>query len=277
MFLIAAAWVQVSVGLLPLQKLRTGLEAVRLGRVRRLNPHVPSELHPLVGEINRLLDAQETELERARARAADLAHGLRTPLTALSVMAQELRGGGQLELANDMEHHLRGLEQHVERELTRSRIAAGAQINRRTSLSGTMSGLVKTLCKLPGSDAIDWRIDCTDDLVAAVEETDLAEILGNLMDNARKWAHSVIAIAARHCGREIEILVEDDGVGIPMGDRSRVLNRGIRLDERVSGTGLGLTIANEIVEAYNGRLELGSSQLGGLRLSVILPSHGGTN
>jgi len=269
--LIGAAWVQVSVGLAPLENVRTGLEAVRLGEARRLNADVPSELQPLVAETNRLLDAQETALVKARARAGDLAHGLKTPLTALTMLADGLRNDGQPGLAKDIEHHLQGLGRHVERELARSRIAAGAQTTR-TLLEPTVSGLVKTISRLPRGDGIEWCIDSPVGLSAAVDEVDLAELLGNLMDNARKWTRSVVTITARRRDREVEILVEDDGTGIPERDRSRVLDRGIRLDKRVPGNGLGLTIAKDIVEAYDGKLDLGHSEMGGLRVSLVLPA-----
>jgi signal transduction histidine kinase len=269
--LIGAAWVQVSVGLAPLEKVRTGLEAVRLGDARRLDADVPSELQPLVAETNRLLDAQETAMVKARARAGDLAHGLKTPITALAMLAEGLRNDGQSGLAHDIEHQLQGLGRHVERELARSRIAAGAKAVR-TLLEPTLAGLVKTISKLPRGDGIAWCIDSPDGLSAAVDEVDLAEILGNLMDNARKWARSVVSVTVRRRGREIEVLVEDDGRGISEHDRARVLNRGIRLDERVPGSGLGLTIAKEIVEAYNGNLDLADSDIGGLRVSLVLPA-----
>lgn len=269
--LIAAAWIQVSVGLAPLEKVRTGLEAVRLGEAHRLDTNVPSELEPLVAETNRLLDAQETALIKARARAGDLAHGLKTPLTALTMLAEGLRSDGQAGLALDIDHHVRGLGRHVERELARSRIAAGAQAAR-SLLGPTVSGLVKTISKLPRGDGIDWSVDSPVGLSAAVDEVDLAEVLGNLLDNARKWTRSLVTVTARRRGREIEVWVEDDGSGIPEHERARVLNRGIRLDERVPGSGLGLTIAKEIVEAYNGKLDLGNSAIGGLRVSLILPS-----
>ena len=269
--LIGAAWVQVSVGLAPLEKVRTGLEAVRLGEARRLDADVPSELQRLVAETNRLLEMQETALVKARARAGDLAHGLKTPLTSLTMLADGLRNDGQPGLAHDIEHHLLGLGRHVERELARSRIAADAQ-TARTLLEPTVSGLVKTISRLPRGDGIDWCIDTPPGLAAAVDEVDLAEVLGNLMDNARKWTQSMVAVTVRRRGREVEIMVEDDGAGIPERDRSRVLNRGIRLDERVPGTGLGLTIAKEIVEAYNGKLDLGHSEIGGLRVSLVLPA-----
>jgi signal transduction histidine kinase len=269
--LIAAAWVQVSVGLTPLEKIRFGLEAVRLGEARRLDADVPQELQPLVAETNRLLDAQETALVKARARAGDLAHGLKTPLTALSMLADGLRNNGQTAPAHDIQGHIECLARHVERELARSRIAAGT-LTKRTLLEPTVSGLVKTISRLPRGDGIEWRVSSPPGLSAAVDEVDLAEILGNLMDNARKWTQSVVAITMERRGHEVEVLVEDDGAGIPERDRPRVLNRGIRLDERVPGSGLGLTIAKDIVEAYNGKLDLDRSDFGGLRVSLVLPA-----
>jgi signal transduction histidine kinase len=159
----------------------------------------------------------------------------------------------------------------VERELARSRIAAGT-LTKRTLLEPTVLGLVKTISRLPRGDSIEWRVNSPPGLSAAVDEVDLAEILGNLLDNARKWTQSVVAIKMERKGHEVEVLVEDDGAGIPKRDRPRVLNRGIRLDERVPGSGLGLTIAKDIVEAYNGKLDLDRSDFGGLRVSLVLPA-----
>jgi signal transduction histidine kinase len=229
------------------------------------------ELQPLVVETNRLLDVQETALVKARARAGDLAHGLKTPLTALGMLTDGLRNNGQAGLAQDIQGHLQCLGQHVERELARSRIAAGAQ-TKRTLLEPTVSGLVKTISRLPRGDSIEWHVSGLPGLSAAVDEVDLAEMLGNLMDNARKWTKSVVAVTMDRRDHEIEVRIEDDGAGIPERDRPRVLNRGIRLDERVPGTGLGLTIAKEIVEAYNGRLDLGRADIGGLRVSLMIPA-----
>src|SRR5262249_41365014 len=154
-------------------------------------------------------DAQETALIKARARAGDLAHGLKTPLTALTMLAEGLRNDGQAGLAQDIDHHVRGLGRHVERELARSRIAAGAQATR-SLLGPTVSGLVKTISKLPRGDGIDWSVDSPVGLSAAVDEVDLAEVLGNLLDNARKWTQSMVAVTVRRRGREIEVWVDDD-------------------------------------------------------------------
>ena len=269
--LSAAAWVQVLVGLRPLEVLRTGLENIRLGKARRLSDEVPSELQPLVNETNRLLEGQEKAIEAARARAGDLAHGLKTPLTALTVLAGKLREEHKTGFAGELEQQLNGLSKHVERELTRSRIAAGTAVAQRTSVEPIVGRLFRMMKKLPRGDAIDWSLDCEPELIAPVEEADLAEILGNLLDNARKWARSEVAITARSIAENVELSIDDDGPGVPETDRARVMRRGTKLDENVPGWGLGLNITKTVVEAYGGQMVLDSSFRGGLAVRLSLP------
>ena len=269
--LIAAAWAQVLLGLRPLEGLRTGIENIRVGKARRLSDKVPSELQPLVAETNRLLEGQEKAIESARARAGDLAHGLKTPLTALVTLAGRLREAGKASFADELEQQLKGLNKHIERELTRTRIAAGTTIPQRTSVEPIVGRLFRTMEKLPRGDQIDWRLNCEPNLIAPVEEVDLAEILGNLLDNARKWARSEVGITARSVADNVELLVDDDGPGVAETDRVVVMRRGTRLDESVPGTGLGLNITKTVVEAYGGSMVLDSSVRGGLSVRLTLP------
>jgi len=269
--LIVAASVQVMVGLRPLEVLRTGIENIRVGKARRLSDQVPSELQPLVSETNRLLEGQENAIESARARAGDLAHGLKTPLTALNALVRKLREVEKKDFADELEQQLKGLNKHIERELTRTRIAAGTTIPQRTSVEPIVKRLFRTMERLPRGDEIDWRLICEPNLVAPVEEADLAEILGNLLDNARKWARSEIGITARSLADSVELLIDDDGPGVPEADRVHVMRRGTRLDESVPGWGLGLNITKAVVEAYGGQMALDSSALGGLSVRLTLP------
>jgi signal transduction histidine kinase len=270
--LAAAAWAQVSVGLRPLEVLRTGLQNIRLGNSRRLSDKVPTEVQPLVVETNRLLEAQENAIEAARARAGDLAHGLKTPLTALTALAAKLREEHKADLASEIEHYVKGLSMHVERELTRTRIAASATLAQKTPVKSIVSRLFRTMEKLPRGDQIDWGLDCEAELTAPVEEADLAEILGNLLDNARKWARSEVNIAARSIGESVELLIEDDGPGVQEADHARVMRRGMRLDESVPGSGLGLAITKSVVEAYGGKMALEKSGRGGLSVRLGFPA-----
>jgi signal transduction histidine kinase len=271
LLLIGAAWVQVHVGLRPLEVLRQGLHSIRMGKARRLSGEVPSEVRPLVEETNRLLEGQEKAIDAARARAGDLAHGLKTPLTVLSVMAGKLREEHKIELASELEQHLKGLTGHVERELSRSRIAASLTRPQIATVAPIVGRLFRTMEKLPRGEYIDWSLDCPAELTAPVEEGDLAEILGNLLDNARKWARSEVRISARTQADNVELTIDDDGPGVPESDRARVMGRGARLDESVPGSGLGLDIVKAVVEAYGGELNLSNSTNGGLSVRLNLP------
>jgi signal transduction histidine kinase len=274
--LIVAAWAQVSLGLHPLELLRTGIENVRVGNARRLSDDVPREVQPLVAETNRLLDAQEKAIEAARARASDLAHGLKTPLTALAMVAQRLRQQQEFAFAGELELQLKGLNAHIERELSRTRIAANTMVAQRTLVHPLVTRLLRTMEKLPRGDHLDWKLHCATGLVVPVEEVDLAEVLGNLLDNARKWARSEVTVTAvRSTTGDLELLIEDDGPGVSESDRAHVMRRGARLDESVPGSGLGLNIARAIVEAYGGKMALEGSASGGLRIRLNLPRQPG--
>jgi signal transduction histidine kinase len=271
--LMIAAWLQVSVGLRPLELLRRGLEHIRTGKANRLETNHPAELKPLIAEMNRLLEAQELAVEQARSRSADLAHGLKTPLTAIAVMLEKLKVTGHAGLARDIALQLSRMNAHVERELARARIAANVRVARRqTKVQPIVANLMRTMEKLPGGDALEWRSSIDPELAVFVDQTDLEEVLGNLLDNARKWSRTRVAIGAREFdGKVVGISVEDDGNGIAPQHTTSVLHRGIRLDEGMPGTGLGLTIVKDMVEAYGGRIELASSGLGGLCVQLSLP------
>ncbi|MBR0679478.1 sensor histidine kinase [Roseomonas eburnea] len=273
--LITAAWVQVAVGLRPLGELRRRLAAVRAGREARLGAAgFPDEVRPLATEVDTLLDAQDTALARARARAADLAHGLKTPLTVLAADARELRERGEGGIAEEIEAVTEAMRRHVERELARARTApeGGGHYAAPAQVAWQV---VDVLRRTPRGQALDWDIAIPAGLVIAVDAQDLAEILGNLAENAAKWARSRIRIAGRRddaADAAVLLLVEDDGPGIPEDEAERALARGERLDATKPGAGLGLAIVGDLVEAHGGWLRLDrSASLGGLRAEIRLP------
>ena len=270
--LIAATWVQVKVGLQPLEALRSGLARIREGDIRRLSADVPKEVEPLVAETNRLLDEQDRAIEKARSRAGDLAHGLKTPLTALTILAQHLREEGRSQSAEEIDIHLKSLTTHVERELARSRIAARAGVSRRAQLKPLLARVVHTISRLPKSADLDWSVQCPQFVTAIIDETDLAEVLGNVLDNARKWAANRVSVEVAVTNSIVSMVVSDDGPGIAESNHASVLRRGIRLDESKPGHGLGFSIANEIVEAYRGEIALAKSCWGGLAVQITLPA-----
>ncbi len=281
--LILASWLQVRIGLAPLNGLRLGVRAVRSGTARRLSGGHPDEVMPVVDEVNALLDAQDEAIERARAWTADLAHGLKTPLVALAADAERLRALGQPVLADDLEQLAQSMRRRVDRELIRGRVRARAA--QRSGVAGataagateaglgdTLDAVLRTLARTPGGAAVDWDLECAPDLRVAMAAEDLTELLGNLLENAAQWARARVRIRAAvpHAGL-VELRVEDDGPGVPPESLAALGQRGLRLDERTRGSGLGLAIAQDICEAYGGTLSFASSaSLGGLAIRLHL-------
>lgn len=273
-FLIVAAWGQVTVGLRPLDALRRRLALVRAGRAARLGTAFPDEVRPLASEVDHLLDAQEAAIARARARAADLAHGLKTPLTVLHADAEELRARGEVQIAEEIETVAGGMQRHVERELARARAGIRAGAGPAQPMRPVVEQVVDVLRRTPRGQDLLWTLDLADGLASPVDPQDLAEIVGNLAENAAKWARHAVSIAGRQEGRAVVLAVEDDGPGIPGEQVDTALARGRRLDESQPGSGLGLAIVSDVVEAYGGALALQPSLLGGLRAEIRLPAAG---
>lgn len=270
-FLIAAAWVQVIVGLRPLDGLRQRLADVRAGGSRRLGTEFPDEVRPLASELDHLLDAQEASIARARTRAADLAHGLKTPLTVLAADAEELRNRGETEVGNEIATITDGMRRHVDRELARARAGLPARTGAPRPVRPVVEQVVGVLRRTPRGHALEWMIDVPAELASPADAQDLTEILGNVADNAVKWAAGKVRISGRREHASIVLSVEDDGPGVPDERIATVLTRGGRLDEAQPGTGLGLAIVGDLAEAYGGALTLGRSPLGGLSAVIRLP------
>ncbi len=262
--LALATSVQVLLGLRPLDRLRSGVARIRSGESRRLQVDVPVEVLPLVEEVNGLLDARDREIERSRGRAADLAHGLKTPLAALLADAERLRERGELDLARDIEAVGEAMSRHVDRELARARVQGSGSRGTATAteLEPLLRSLVAILARTPDGQRISYEIAVPEGTKLPLARTDLAEVLGNLLDNATRHARARIRIAF---GPDGGVAVEDDGPGIAATQRLKVTERGMRLDQRGEGAGLGLAIVQEVLEAYGWRLELGTSELGGLK------------
>jgi len=270
--LTVAAWLQVSVGLRPLEAVRRGVNAIRSRHRRRLEGGFPDEVMPLVSEVNDLLEAQESAIERARKRAGDLAHGLKTPLTVLAGDARKLRDRGEGEIAGEIEDLARSMQHHIDRELTRTRIAQEVGREKLEADLGAVVGkLVATLRRTPRGEALAWALTLPEGLKVAIEPADLAEVAGNLLENAVKWGKSRVRVSARQDGGTAILLIVDDGEGVPDELMAALGRRGARLDEQVPGTGLGLAIAKEILEAYDGNLELSNDPGGGLTVTARFP------
>lgn len=271
-FLIAATGIYLVYGLRPLETVRREVNAIRSGEKSRFSENVPSEVQPLSEELNALLDAQQAALQRARNRAADLAHGLKTPLTALSGDARRLREKGEDEIAADVDQAVDIMNRHVAREMARARIRnAGTIRSARIPLAATLMPLIETLRRTPAGENIDWRMTIAADIGIAMDRDDLIECMGNLLENAMRYAKSVVLLEASAIPEGLRLTVEDDGPGLGEEQCRSIQERGHRLDES-GGAGLGLAIVHDVLEAYDARLTLDRGSLGGLRVIVDLPT-----
>jgi signal transduction histidine kinase len=269
--LILAGWMQINVGLKPLAAIQRGLSAIRSGDTMRLNVDVPREIAPLVEEVNVLLDVQDKAMQRAQDRAADLAHGFKTPLTALLADAKRLHEKGESDIADEIARTATVMRGHIERELTRSRIR-----NIRTSscveVEPIVQGLIGTLKRTPEGEKIIFENNIESSLAVRVDRDDLNEILGNLLENAVQHAKGKVRVRAAQRGSQVRFDVEDDGPGIAGAQRKAVIDRGKRLDSSALGAGLGLAIISDVLDHYGRKLTLNRSDLGGLKASFELES-----
>jgi signal transduction histidine kinase len=268
--LLGAAWVQVNLGLRPLVRIREGVARIRGARAKRLEIEVPDEIRPLVDEVNALLAAQEASVARARDRAADLAHGFKTPLTALVGDVARLRDRGEADIAADVEATALMMQRHIDRELVRSRQRNAGSVEP-VAVRPVVDSLIRTLGRTPSGERLEFECEIDDGVEVRIDRDDLTEILGNLMDNAVRHARTVVRIGSSgHRGGRVDLTIEDDGPGLDARTRDAVAARGVRLDRSSAGAGLGLAIVNDILEIYDGRLVLESSGYGGLTARIVL-------
>ncbi len=271
--LIVGGYLQVAFGLKPVMRIRDEIAHIRAGNRNQLSERYPEELQPLADELNGLLDAQQVNLDKARSRAGDLAHGFKTQLAVLSSEIRSLHEAGDHTSAERIEQVANAMQRQVEREVTRARANALAlSRNIRTDIAPVIRKLQAALARTPRGEEIPVTIDTPDQLKVAMDQQDFLEVLGNVLENALKWAKSAVRISANLQRSEIILNVSDDGPGIPDEKREQVLQRGVRLDMRTPGTGLGLDIVSELVAAYGGRIRLAQSDQGGLLVELALPA-----
>jgi signal transduction histidine kinase len=271
----AGALLQVALGLAPLARLRQALAALRAGRTQRLEGQYPEEVQPLVDDLNGLLERHAELLQRARAQAGNLAHGLKTPLTILAQGAANARtsDAAATELPALVADQVQAARRHIDWHLARSRAAAAqGTAGLATPLRPVAEGLVRALQKVHAGRRLALAVEVGADLAFAGESQDLQEMLGNLLDNACKAARAEVRIAAGRRGTQLLVSVEDDGPGIAPAQRADALRRGGRLDESTPGSGLGLAIVQELAQLYGGGLALDRGASGGLRAVLTLPA-----
>jgi len=273
---LAALMVQVRFGLKPLRLLRRELSQIRQGNKEYLDGEFPVEIKPVADELNLLVKENTEVVERARTQVGNLAHALKTPLSVLANESRLVKG----KLANKVGEQTEIMRQQIELYLDRARRAARARsIGAATNIRQTCDGLARTLMRINMERGLQIEVVCPEELKFRGEKQDFEEMLGNLMENASKWANRKILVTGARLtakssdGRKwLIVSVGDDGPGLPQEKRQQALIRGRRLDETKPGTGLGLSIVSETAAMYNGSVELGESDLGGLLVTLKLPS-----
>lgn len=273
LFLLLAGWLQVTIGLRPLAFVRDSIASVRNGRSTRVVSDLPDEVSPLAQEVNNLLAAQEVTIQRAKNRADNLAHGFKTPLTALVSDIKRLRDKGENSIADDIEAVSIVFQRQIERELTSSRIR-DSKTMRETEVLPVVEKVISTLQRTPDGEKINFHLSCDRGIDVFMDKDDLNEVLGNLLENAVKHALDAISINIQPIEREVVFEIQDNGKGISNTLIKLAQKRGVRLDQSIGGTGLGLAIVNDILEIYGENLDLGTSSLGGLKASFQLPRAG---
>jgi signal transduction histidine kinase len=270
---MAAGFLQVRRGVSPINNLRSRLAGLHEGRDRRVVGTYPSEVQPLVNDLNALLENREQAVRRAISKAGDLAHGLKTPLAILAHEAERAKAAGHKEVASAIEQQVDRMRRQVDYHIAHTRAAAaGAAPGTLCSISESTEGLARALRRLYAERglAIDVRVPA--DLSARVQREDLDEMIGNLLDNACKWGRARVGIFAHRSGSIVEVVIDDDGNGLASEMWEAVLQRGVRADEASPGSGLGLAIVRDLAHAYGGSISVEASPLGGLRARLRLPA-----
>lgn len=262
--------ITVTRSLRPLERARQQIAQLQQGQRSQLDAQVPSELQPLVDQINHLLNHTEDSLRRSRNALGNLGHALKTPLAVLLSLAASERLQALPEVRAQMREQLQQIQQRLARELNRARLAGDALPGAQFDCDAELPGLLATLAMIHGEGLLLER-DVPPGLLLPWDREDLLELLGNLLDNACKWADSEVRVGMAATAEGYQLWVDDDGPGIPESQRLQVLERGSRLDEQVDGHGLGLGIVRDIVDAWGGRIALLDSPQGGLRVNIELP------
>ncbi len=267
-----AAIAQVMLSLSPLRSLQKAMEKLRASPMSRLNGNFPQEVQPLIDEFNIALDQNEQVISRARTQTGDLAHALKTPLAVLSNAAHKELSltGGEHALARLVSEQTTTMQRHIDWRLKRARTATTKDARHGAiEIAPVLDQLINVMRRIHQARNIEVDVRCIPEHISFQGEIqDLQEILGNLLDNAFKWANSKINVQISIDVKRLTIVISDDGPGLSAQQCQQVIQRGVRTDERTPGSGLGLSIVQELVSLYYGVMELNTNASGGLRVTL---------
>lgn len=269
--LIIAMIVFIRLALRPFDALGRELKKIHGGAKRELTGDFPREVQPVINDLNKLIRFHDAAIDRARVQASDLAHGLKTPLAVLNVASRQAAEAGYKDITAMIDEQTTMMRRHVDRVLARTRAGIAATLGRKAvAIAPVAEKVVRAFKRLPEKQSLTWECNVPSAAMFPGEEGDLVEILGNLLDNARKWGKGRIRLTVLTEPNSVTLHVEDDGPGIS-SDAEPEIARGRRWDEAVPGTGFGLAITRDLVDIYRGELQLGRSDLGGVSVSIKLP------
>lgn len=273
LFLVAAAYVQVSLGLRPLATVRRQITRLQGNPAARLPANHPREIAPLTEAINALADSREADLNRARKRAGDLAHSLKTPLAALAAQSRRAREAGASEAADGLDRALTAIRATLEAELARTRAAAAREAgrSRAADVETLVENILTVVERTEAGERLIFEVDLPDDLDVPVAADDLTELLGALIENAARHARHRVRVAGGMASDACVLTIEDDGPGLGREASEAVMARGSRLDEAGPGHGLGLAIVGDLMQATGGTITLDRAAMGGLAARLTWP------
>lgn len=270
LLLVGVLWLGINLSMRPVVSLKAALKRLQDGEISRIDVRAPEEFQPLVLQLNQLLDSLDQRLERSRDALANLSHSVKTPIAAVRQILEDTDRPLPNDLRQQMAGRLDDIDRQLEAEMRRSRFA-GPQVGKSAYPLKQARDLLWMLGRLYPAKSFEMSTLLTEERRWPIEEHDLNEVLGNLLDNAGKWSARFIELGLEEDGQGFTITVEDDGPGIPPGALDTLGTRGLRLDEQTPGHGLGLAIVREITERYGGTLNFSSGSTGGFKTTVHFP------
>ncbi|MCF6326368.1 MAG: HAMP domain-containing histidine kinase [Devosiaceae bacterium] len=270
--LFITAWIQISLGLSPFKSIRAEINAIRTGEANRMDKKHPPEVMPIVHEMNKMLKNQEQSITFARTRASNLAHSLKTHLSVMQSESEKLRTSGQIEHADAIEKLGQDMHSIIDHQLRLSRLKTRTSADfLSTPLRSSVQKVVNALQRTPEGKNLSWHIDIDAPIHVDIDSSDLVELLGILLENAANWAKANVNIYATKHDQAITLNISDDGPGLTSAQTEQLGKRGTRLDQQGTGTGIGISIAKEIVAMNKGKISFNTKAGNGLYVEVTLP------
>ncbi len=269
LLLVGVIWVGITLSMRPVVSLQASLKKLQCGEISRINAQAPEEFQPLVQQLNQLLDSLDQRLERSREALANLSHSVKTPIAAVRQILEDTSRPLDNNLRYEMGSRLGDIDKQLEAEMRRNRFA-GPQVGKTAYPVKQARDLLWMLGRLYPDKSFELSTELTDERRWPIEEHDLNEILGNLLDNAGKWSSRTVELTLVEDREHMLIVVGDDGLGVVADALGKLGKRGLRLDEQTPGHGLGLAIVCDIVQRYGGRVFFARNKNDGLTASVEL-------